>query len=142
MHFHLSGHSENIPVGRARGTRLTKLIEYICCFHAWAMFCGLGCISFHINQLMNYELCMLQWHRTILRANWRRAWDLYLLPVKRPQRHLLQARSLMKRLSPALNLTKAVRIDTIVTCSSLIIPSHWQSESSTDSVALEKKAKA
>ena len=48
----------------------------------------------------------------------------------------------MKRPFRALNLAQAVRIDTIAICSSLIIPSHWQFESCTDSVALEKKAKA
>ena len=143
MHFHLSG--PNIPfehnsMGRARGTRLRKAIKHKFCFHAWDIFCALGCISFHINELLEYELCMLQWHRTILRANWRRARDLYLLPVQRPQRHPLQARSLMKRQFRALNLTRTVRIDTIGACSSLINASYSQSESCTDSAALEKKA--
>ena len=106
------------------------------------MTCAFGCIGLHINELFNYELCMLQWHRTLLHANWKRARDLYLLPVPQPQRHPLQARSLMKRPFRALNLAQAVRIDTIAICSVLMIPSHWQSKSCTDSVALEKKAEA
>ena len=48
----------------------------------------------------------------------------------------------MKRPSPALNRTQAVRIDFIATCSRLTIPSLWQSESCTDFVALEEKAEA
>ena len=143
--FHLSGHNthfEHSSMGRARRNKAEKVIEHKVYFHAWDMNCDFGCISVHINKLFNAELCMLQWHRTLLQANWRRARDLYLFPVPQPQRHPLQARSLMKRPFRALNLAQAVRIDTIATCSSLIIPSHWQSESCTDSVALEKKAKA
>ncbi len=38
---------EHILMGRARMNKAEKFIEHKVCFHAWNVFCDLGCINFH-----------------------------------------------------------------------------------------------